>query len=350
MTRNCRMLVPLILLVSLVTTAAAQSRRATSPPEDPSIPCTPAPTQRDTAGASPDSDVLAYCRLVDGRFRRLMAQAPSKGRLQLSAQRGMHGEVTVESFVGHIPTAAAWEAERRRSGAAMTVRDREDIVPHEIGHWLARTTQLRLTRDAPASQTQGLVPAWLDEAMAVWMEPLESRLGRIRTLRADGRRAAVTQTLFTSNPAAPMVKLRSRTVQVDPPCPRCGWSRWRKVTTEVGHDDSIREDTTFFVTEDALKQSDPTYGEAPLFYSSSLAMLALIRHERGPDGVRQLVRDCVAQSKRGSVARSSCGIPWSAKELQQKWNAWLARPAKDDTLLAGGPDPVLAPARRASAR
>jgi hypothetical protein len=161
----------------------------------------------------------------------------------------------------------------------------DEVLPHEIAHAL---TLARFYGGAiiPAHSGYGTpLPDWFEEGIAIWGEPLESRLARVRqALRLPAHRLDLRTILDSAHPAG------AHALGM-PPMPGAPASR----------DDALRA-----------------------FYPQAAAVLAFVHDAGGSAAVRELGRRLMRDPLDPEALAGLTGMPYDMDGVVAAWHRWLA--------------------------
>jgi hypothetical protein len=324
--------------------------------------CGPAPPPPvcDVAGEAPAADravVQRACERARASYADLFGVSAPPIRVYLSEHPLFDGRYEREWWALRWPTAAAQEAVGRKLGFRPTgpgqfgsledwlADNREQLLPHEIGH-LFVATALGVT-DLPGGsihQQAGRVygtplPDWFDESVAIWMEPRTHRDARLARVMVPGRPPPeIAAVLGSTHPAAGAAMTGyARTVTIRTSVGPCRGvctpvdTRTKRITTRVDSLGRASVDTAYLDPED-----DSASDVADTFYAPSLAVMTYL-HDRGG---RAATAELFNRLKQDPAPRAQLaglpGIPSDSAALQADWEVWwlattkrLPRPRPD---------------------
>jgi len=286
-------------------------------------------------GQAPTADLAAAqaaCDRVNERFVLLFGSLPPAGTLEIS-------DTVVFFAVGSQapewkliwPTTSAME---RFHGAGRPAGDRalaetiemqwSTVLPHEIAH-LMLGAEVELRR---ATGPRRSMPDWLQEGVAVYMEPPGYRSGDAAMLRALRPYIPRLEDLLTLSIADAVDDAEggSTIVQTFYPCASeeaCGgrahWSRIFSVTTRQFPDGRIRVDTTVHAEPPRL----PTPLEAN-FYAYAAMFVRYLSDQGGPAAMSALIDRLARMS--GEVSLDGLpGLPSGPARIEGDWRSWFGR-------------------------
>lgn len=161
-----------------------------------------------------------------------------------------------------------------------------EVLPHEIAHLLLA---VQFFRDIPSTPGPGYgtpFPDWLDEAVAIWAEPEESRQRRIEQAREL---------------PAEYLDLRSILTR---PHPATGNS------------------AAYIARDGTARPADYTLWA---FYPQAIAVLAFIHEHGGTPATMELVRRLQADPDDLLPLTGLPGLPEDFEAVESLWEEWLAR-------------------------
>lgn len=170
-----------------------------------------------------------------------------------------------------------------------------EVLPHEISHLLLA---VRLFPDRAATPAGGYgtpLPDWLDEAVAIWAEPLESRQRRVEQARELPAELRDLRTILTT------------------PHPATGQS-----AAYISRDGTARPaDFTLWA-----------------FYPQAISVLTFVHEHGGTAATRELARRLVgdpgvpvapADPLDPQVLAGLPGLPADFEGVEAAWNEWIGR-------------------------
>jgi hypothetical protein len=217
----------------------------------------------------------------------------------------------IATQLGYSPSApgsAMVSAEQYASDAE------QSTLPHELGH------QFDGTRWGDAF---GRVPAWYDEATAMWMESPSSRQHRLQQAQ-DGRATAPPLSSvfqFDRPKVDPIGATFSRSEYIGPCRGDCGRSwKTRFVTWRVGSDGMLTSDTLY---DDAVKTSVTHADSVARYYQYSIAALYYVRARGGLAALHALAARIGPDSSDTDPLADIVGIPPAGAQREADWRNWL---------------------------
>jgi len=165
----------------------------------------------------------------------------------------------------------------------------EEVLPHEIAHLL---TAAHFFPDSPSDPAGGYgtpFPDWLDEALAIWAEPRESRTRRVeQVLELPEEYLDLGAILRMEHPA-------------------------------TGRSAS-------FIARDGTAETAEFRLWA--FYPQSIAVLTFIYENGGEEAVRELTERLQADPRDDAALLGLPGLPDEMEELERGWEEWRRGLAK----------------------
>ena len=269
------------------------------------------------------------CSRARQRFATILADPPS-GTVAVSESEGFTGYTVGDRWTLVWPTSARLAAGiGRGSDAAETRRFVEEqwreVLPHELGHVMFGAWLYSPGRDL-AAEYGTYMPDWVDEAVAISMEPDTIRRERLAQARAFSPRPAVSEVLAFRHP------LRGRTneafstrVLSSPPCEGpCNRERpgdTRTITERIYRDGRVTVDTAYAAGEQRL-DADPL----ARFYVLSYALWSYVEARGGRDAIATLVARLRRDPRNTGAIVGLPGLARTMSELEADWRAWLAAP------------------------
>lgn len=162
-----------------------------------------------------------------------------------------------------------------------------EVLPHEISHLLLA---VRFFRDAPATRAGEYgtpLPDWLDEAVAIWAEPTESRDRRVEQARELPTEYRDLHTILST------------------PHPATGRS------------------AAYIARDGTARPADFTLWA---FYPQAIAVLAFVHEQGGTAATTELIRRLLSDLSEpagSDVLAGLPGLPSEAAAVEAAWNAWM---------------------------
>ncbi|HEX7049193.1 MAG TPA: hypothetical protein VF188_03190 [Longimicrobiales bacterium] len=239
----------------------------------------------------------AACETARARFAELFG-APVPGVRVILQDRAGYRTGTQGARAAVVwPTSEAMTA-RVEGGAAAerhVAMQWREVLPHEIAHTLLAARFFPEETGEGAGDPEGAVygtplPDWLDEGVAIWAEPLESRRRRLAQARAlpEARRDLRAILTSTHPGAGNAAALAVRDGAAVPP------------------DEALRD-----------------------FYPQSIAVLAFLYDRGGREAVRDLVRRIAAGATLPAAVAGLPGLPARFEDVAAAWEEWLAGATSD---------------------
>lgn len=294
--------------------------------------------------------IVAACAGNEQRWEELFGTPVPEGEVRVGSTAGFS---MVWDPRGHwtltIPSSRAIHALDSVSPSMFRGQERFLTLSHEMGH-AQFSGALAAAAPTHSQHVPGvpdiLFPPWLDEAIAVWMEPNIDRSIRLRealeSFQTDTQE--ILPGLLTQfNPAASEIPVGVTSMQTEdhPPCvvyrlgcsPRPGMFQIiRKMKSRSG---AVSVDTTY-------TRSDSEQQPSTWFYGRSYALLLYIYSKGGQPATRMLF-DRIVRLQRDTVLRNDIdagrrvelslldslpGLPSSLSAIEADWRRW-ARPVAD---------------------
>jgi len=315
------------LAVALLTIACAG---ATHDPASRTAACT---VVRDGNAAAEDSATADSACVSDStRYALLTGRPAAAGSVFVGAYTGFHTDVhdshwtfrwpararllRVAGLLGYSRSAPS----PSESDADRYVSDAEhSMLPHEIGHGLD---------EARWGDAVFHVPAWYEEATAMWMEPSASRLHRLQQAQDGAATAPPLDSVFLfERPAVdPMGSNFSRadwdTIVAGSCRGKCGPPPWTKrlITWRVGGDGKATSDTLY---DDAVKASMTHADSVARYYTYSIAALYYVRARGGLAALHALATRIGPETGATDPLAGLPGIPPAGTAREADWRGWL---------------------------
>jgi len=221
------------------------------------------------------------------------------------------GRIALElGYSSGVPRSSPYNAEQYVSSTE------QSVLPHEIGH---------MFDGARWGDAFNRVPAWYEEATAMWMEPWSSQHHRLQRAQ-DGQASAPSLDSvfrFERPKVDPVLANFSRTeLIVSGPCHgNCGrsWTR-RLITWRVGSDGTPTSDTLY---DDAVKASAAHRDSVDRYYEYSIAALYYIRARGGLTALHTLAARMGRDSSGADPLERIARIPPAGVQREADWRNWL---------------------------
>ena len=281
-------------------------------------------------GEAPRADVArarTACAQARQRFRNVIGEPPG-GSITLSSQSALSTYIEERRWSLTWPTSALLERTAMRGTAdAGTRRFLEeqwnDVLPHEIGHimlgaWLFSPGRL------PIGEYGTYLPDWIDEAVAISMEPDTTRRGRLAQARAFTTPPTLVEVLSAHHPyARARDEAFSTHVLSSPPCqgPCPGRARpddTRIITSRIFRDGRVTVDTTYVAGARGLEM-DPL----ARFYILSYALWAYVESRGGRDATATLLDRLRRNPRDQSALAGLRGLPATLSAVEADWRVWM---------------------------
>lgn len=248
-------------------------------------PATPGCTAGGSDAAAADVErALAACRTARARFGELFGDSVPAVHIVLHEDSGYEVASAGSTGIVFWPSTRALSAAHGATGAAHA--QWREVLPHEVMHAL---TMAAFYRGGGAGGHGGYgtpLPDWFEEGIAIWGEPEESRLGRIRQARRlPAARQDLAGILAAAHPVAGNATLMAPVPGA--PAPR---------------DESLRA-----------------------FYPQSIAVLSFVLDAGGTAAIRELAVRLVADPGDGAALVGLPGLPPDRGGLEAEWRRWLSQ-------------------------
>jgi hypothetical protein len=241
-----------------------------------------------TASVADVSRAARACEVARERFGALLGSPVPDVSVILREEGGYRtgvrgGRAVIYWPTGRALTTAAGEDPSGPYGADPW----REVLPHEIAHVLLAARFFGSGPDVSERGGYGTpFPDWLDEAVAIWVEPARSRSTRLAEARAlPSARRDLAVIMHAEHPAA-------------------------------------GDSAVLAMRDGALPPQDDAL-EA--FYPQAIALLGFVFDRGGPAGARQLAERLRADPWAGPGALLGLpGIPRDPRALDPLWSRWLA--------------------------
>ncbi len=290
----------------------------------------PGPDPCVVTGAAPRTDVSrarAACAQARERFAATLGEAPS-GTIALSPTQGLStftegGRWTLtwpmsSRLTGSMPRSNPSDAETRR----FLDEQWQEVLPHELGH-IMLGAYLYSPGRVLTGEYGTYMPDWIDEAVAISMEPNATRADRLAQARAFTRLPPLGEVLRFSHPyGGSRTEAFSTRIVSSPPCEGpCARERpgdTRIITERVFRDGRVTVDTTYVAGERAL-ESDPL----ARFYVLSYALWAYVEARGGRRATDTLLERYRRNPRDMNAIAGVPGLPATVAAVEADWHGWL---------------------------
>ena len=296
--------------------------------------CSSTPGRADACTISGDvsradrSLAQSACARARQRFGTVLGDPPP-GTITLSETQGFTGYTESGRWTLIWPTSTRLAAGMSRTGERAGESRRfveeqwRDVLPHELGHVMLGAWLYSPGRDL-AGEYGTYMPDWIDEAVAISMEPDTVRRERLAQARSFSPLPALTEVLAFRHP------LHGRTNEAfstrvlssppcDGPCDRERPTDTRTITERIFRDGRVTVDTAYVVGEQRL-DTDPL----ARFYVLSYALWSYIETRGGRDAIATLVARLRRNPRDRMALAALPGLPRTMAEIDADWRAWLS--------------------------
>ena len=274
------------------------------------------------------------CARARARFNAVLGEAPP-GTIVISATQGFSGYTEAGRWSLTWPTSERLATGIARPGSAASGTDGRrfveeqwrDVLPHEIGH-----VMLGAWLYSPGRELTGeygtYLPDWVDEAVAISMEPDSIRNSRLAQARAFAPLPALAEVLAFRHPlSGNRDQAFSTRVLTSPPCEGpCDRERptdTRTITERVFRDGRVTVDTVYVAGTQRL-DADPL----ARFYILSYALWSYVESRGGRDAITTLMTRLRRNSRDPTAVVGLPGLPSTLGAVDADWRAWLAAPGR----------------------
>jgi hypothetical protein len=256
-------------------------------------PASPCEITGATGSAADVSRATRACETARTRFGQLLGSPAPDVEIVLWDELGYRTGVRGSTAVVYWPTGRALGSVPGGGQFSAYGNDPwSDGLPHEIAHMLLAAHLS--DSGVPVSAGQGgygtPLPDWLDEAVAIWVEPAKSRAERLGEARAlPGAWLDLGAIMYGAHPGAANPAVM------------------------------------------AMRDGAPPPADLALaaFYPRSIALLGFVFDLGGSAAVQTLVGSLLADAGAGPRALLSLpGMPEDAETLRDAWRSWLAGSAR----------------------
>ena len=297
--------------------------------------CTARPRAGDPCGVvgnAPRGDVAlarAACSRARQRFAAILGEPPP-GTITISTTADFEGytEGGHWSLVWPASSRLARGAGGPSSGRDASAERRfveeqwRDVLPHEIGHVMFGAWLYSPGREM-GGEYGTYMPDWVDEAVAISMEPDTIRNGRLAQALEFTTLPPLTEVLGFRHPlsGARDQAFSTRVLSSPPcdgPCDRERPTDTRTITERVFRDGRVTVDTAYAAGARPL-EADPL----ARFYILSYALWSYIESRGGRDAVGTLISRLRRNPRDADALAALPGLPATISAIDADWRAWL---------------------------
>lgn len=243
------------------------------------------------SGAAPSAGdrtkALAACDVARERFSELFGDpVPRVLIIFWDEPRYRMGLLQGEAAI-FWPTSEAMTPERLDPVSAELHLENQwqEVLPHEISHLLLAVRFFRDGRDAAPGEYGTPLPDWIDEGVAIWAEPKESREKRVAQARElPAEYLDLRRILEGSHPAA--------------------------------------GNSAAYTSRDGTAR--PADFELWAFYPQSIAVLTFVHEHGGTAATSELVQRLINSPGNPLVLAGLPGLPDDFEGVEAAWKEWLA--------------------------
>ena len=277
-------------------------------------------------GRAPQADVVraeAACANVRRRFAATIGRPP-EGTIVLSDEQGLVTWTEGGRWTLTWPTTSRLSAGSAGLGSTpvdFVARQWEDVLPHEIGH-IMLAAWLYLPGRPLAGDYGTYLPDWVDEAVAIAMEPERTRAFRLSQTSAFPS-PDLASLLSLPHPGATSRGDAFSTSAVisrpcSGPCDRARPDDTRVITSRVFRDGRTSVDTTWVAGDHRLETDS-----VARFYTLAYALWAYIEHRGGRSSITTLLERLRAAPSDSRALAGLPGLPRTLPEIERDWRAWV---------------------------
>jgi hypothetical protein len=281
-------------------------------------------------GNAPRGDVTrarAACDVARQRFAGILGEAPT-GTISLSATQGLATFTEAGRWTLTWPMTSRLTAGAPHGADATETRrfldeQWEEVLPHELGHIMLGAFLYSPGR-VPTGEYGTYMPDWIDEAVAISMEPQNTRADRLSQARDFTTPPPLLEVLrfrhpFSGNRSEAFSTRIVSSPPCDGPCVRERPDDTRIITERVFRDGRVTVDTTWVAGERRL-ETDPL----ARFYVLSYALWAYVDARGGRRATDTLIERLRRNPRDLSAITALPGLPPTAAALEADWHRWLA--------------------------
>lgn len=243
-------------------------------------------TESGAAPTSTDRDhALEACTTAQSRFAELFSGPVSGVKVILWEKPGYRMGLLGGEAAIFWPTSETLSPGSGDPAAQEHIEDQwREVLPHEIAHLLLAVTFFPDNAATPPDGYGTPLPDWMDEAVAIWAEPIESRKRRVEQAR---------------NLPAEYLDLERILTMTHPAAGR----------------------SAAYISRDGTAAA-PEY-ELWAFYPQSIAVLTFIHDLGGRAAVSELMERLVAQPDEPLAIEGLPGLPSDMKGIVSAWQSWI---------------------------
>jgi hypothetical protein len=277
-------------------------------------------------GRAPRSDIAlarAACANARRRFASVIGRPPD-GTIILSDEQGLVTWTEGGTWTLTWPTTAklaAGSAGLPSAPVDFVSRQWEDVLPHEIGH-IMLAAWLYVPGRPLAGDYGTYLPDWVDEAVAIAMEPAATRAFRLSQTaafpspRLGELLSAPHPGPMTSGDAFSTSAVISR--PCSGPCDRPRPDDTRVITSRVFRDGRTTVDTTYVAGDHRLETD-----AVARFYTLAYALWAYVERRGGRESTETLLRRLRTAPSDSAALVGLPGLPGTLSEIERDWRAWV---------------------------
>jgi hypothetical protein len=298
---------------------------------------TPGPDPCAVTGGAPRSDVARArdaCTQARRRFATVIGVVPP-GTINLSATDGLSTFTQGGRWSLTWPMTSRLVAGQASGARSDSITRRfldeqwREVLPHELGHIMLGAFLYSPGR-VMTGEYGTYMPDWVDEAVAISMEPDDVRAARVRQAREFTSAPSLAEVLGFRHPYSGTrgEAFSTRVVSSPPcdgPCRRERPTDTRIITERVFRDGRVTVDTTYVAGERPL-EADPL----ARFYILSYALWAYLEARGGRDATDLLIERLRRNPRDAGAIAGLPGLPRTAAGVEADWRRWLAATAATD--------------------
>jgi hypothetical protein len=285
-------------------------------------------------GGAPRSDVArarTACSHARERFAAVVGTAPA-GTISLSPSQGLATYTEAGRWVLTWPMSSrlAEAMPRDRAGESEMRRfldeQWQEVLPHELGH-IMLGAYLYSPGRVPTGEYGTYMPDWIDEAVAISMEPEGTRKERLAQARGFAVAPPLAEVLAFRHPySGNRSEAFSTRIVSSPPCDGpCARERpgdTRLITERVFRDGRVTVDTAYVAGERPL-EADPL----ARFYVLSYALWSYVEARGGRSAIDLLIERLRRNPRDTNAIVGLPGLARTAAAIDADWRRWLSTTA-----------------------
>jgi hypothetical protein len=269
------------------------------------------------------------CSTARERFARILGDPPP-GTITLSGTEGITGYTEGARWSLIWPTSARLASGMRPAASGpMTTEARRfvdeqwrEVLPHEIGHVMFGAWLYSPGRPM-GGEYATYMPDWVDEAIAIAMEPDAVRSDRLAQARSFSPLPSLGEVVAFRHPLRGNrdEAFSTRVVSSPPcdgPCHRERPTETRTITERVFRDGRVTVDTVYAAGIQRL-DDDPL----ARFYVLSYALWSYVESRGGRNAITTLMSRLRRNPRDTAALAGLPGLPATLAAVDADWRAWM---------------------------